>query len=103
MLKKIIFFIFIFYILALLQTSFFVHFYIPRIIFNFLLIAIVLINIFSSSSQDKILSVIIGGLCLDIFSLNNFGGFFGFYTLILLIIYFLFKAFSKKYVRFSVF
>ncbi|MDP2967021.1 MAG: rod shape-determining protein MreD [bacterium] len=102
MVKKIIFFILIFYILTLIQTSFLVHFNILGITPNLVLIAVIFINIFNSSQWQKISSAIIGGFYLDIFSLNNVGGFFGFYTLILLGFSLLLKIILEKYVRIPV-
>ena len=102
MIKKIIFFILIFYILTLIQASFLVHFKVLGIIPNFVLITVIFINIFNSSQWQKISSAVIGGFYLDIFSLSNMGGFFGFWTLILLGFSLFLKIILKKYVRFPV-
>jgi len=103
MVKKIIFFIFIFYILTLIQTSFLVHFNISGITPNLVLMAVIFINIFNSSQWQKISSAVIGGFFLDIFSLaNGLAGFFGFYTLILTGFSFFLKIILERYVRFPV-
>jgi len=102
MIKKIIFFIITFYILILLQTSFLVHFNVLGVVPNFVLIAVIFINLFSSSKQEKVLSALIGGFYLDVFSLDNRGGFFGFYTLIMLGLFLFLKVILEKYVRLPV-
>lgn len=102
MVKKILFFILIFYILTLIQTSFLVHFNVSGMIPNLVLITVIFINIFNSSQWQKISSAVIGGFYLDIFSLNNIGGFFGFYTLILTGFSFFLKIILERYVRFPI-
>ena len=102
MVKKIIFFIVIFYILALLQTSFLVHFGIRGFLPNFVLIAVVFINLFSSSVRDRAASALIGGFYLDVFSLGQTGGFFGFYIAAMLALFISLKIISEKYVRLPV-
>jgi rod shape-determining protein MreD len=102
MTKRIIFFIVILYILTLLQASFLVHFSLSGFLPNFVLIAVILVHLFSSSSKDKIIAALIGGFYLDVFSLNNAGGFFGFYILIMLAIFLFLKIISEKYVRFPI-
>jgi len=100
MIKRIIFFVLIFYILTLLQTSFLVHFNVFGIVPNFVLIAVIFINLFGSSDREKVFSAVIGGFYLDVFSLNDRGEFFGFYTLILLGLFLFLKIILEKYVRF---
>ena len=102
MVKKIIFFILIFYILTLIQTSFLVHFNVSGVIPNLVLIAVIFINLFNVSWQQKVSAAVIGGFYLDIFSLNDVGGFFGFYTLILIGFSFFLKIILERYVRFPV-
>ena len=102
MAKKIIFFTVILYILILLQTSFLVHFSLSGFLPNFVLIAVIFVNLFSSSLKDKIISALIGGFYLDVFSLDSAGGFFGFYILIMLAIFLFLKIISEKYVRFPI-
>jgi rod shape-determining protein MreD len=99
MLKKIIFFIFLFYILILLQTSFLIPFSIAGIIPNLVLVAVILVNLFNRTSEiSGLIVALIGGLYLDIFSISFFG-FFGFYTLISLIISLFLKFILKNYVK----
>ncbi len=102
MIKKTLFFILIFYILTLIQTAFLVHFNVSGITPNFVLITVIFINLFSPSHWQKAFSAVIGGFYLDIFSLNNAGGFFGFYTLILLGLSLFLKIILGKYVRLPV-
>lgn len=92
MTQKILILIPFFYILALLQTSFW--FSLP-----FILIAVILISFFTSSASlsPGISSAFIGGLFLDVFS-NHW---FGFWVLILLGIVIFIKI-LRKYVRFSI-
>jgi len=101
MVRKIVFFILFFYLLVLIQTGFSVHLKMPGIMTNFVLLAVIFINIFSSSGQNRILSALIGGFFLDVFSLSN-AGFFGFYTLILAGFSLILRIISEKYVRFPV-
>lgn len=103
MVKKIIFFIFIFYLLTLIQASFLVHFSVRGFVLNLVFITVILINLLNLPRWQKLSSVIMGGFFLDVFSLDNAIGFFGFYTLILVACYFLLKIVSEKYVRFSAF
>lgn len=100
MIKRIIFFVLIFYILTLLQTSFLVHFNVFGIVPNFVLIAVIFINLFGSSDREKVFSAVLGGFYLDVFSLR--GEFFGFYTLILLGLFLFLKIILEKYVRFPI-
>lgn len=101
MVRKIIFFAVIFYILTLLQTSFLVNFSVSGFLPNFVLVAVVFINLFSSSVRDKILSALMGGFYLDVFLLGG-GWFFGFYILVMLGLFIVLKIISEKYVRFPV-
>ena len=100
MAKKIILFIFIFYILTLIQGSFLVHFSVFGLVPNLVLIFVILINLFTPPLWSGIgfFSSIIGGFFLDIFSSAYFG-FFGFYTLIFLSLFFLLNFILKKYVK----
>lgn len=99
MLKKIIFFIFFFYVLILIQTSFLVQFNVFGIVPNLILMAIILINIFTSvPDASGLAAAFIGGIYLDIFS-PSFFGFFGFYTLVSLLISLLLKFILKNYVK----
>lgn len=94
--KKLIISIIILYFLTLFQTSFLVHFSLFGIIPNVVLIFIVLWNIFErGDSTMGIYNAVIGGLFLDIFSSR----FIGFNILILLLLAFILKLISNKYVR----
>lgn len=99
MLKTIFFTFFIFYILVLIQTSFLLYFGFQVLFFNLVLIQIIVINFLKISYQEKIISTIIGGIFLEIFSLSSLAGIFGFYLLILLFFCFFLKFISEKYVR----
>jgi rod shape-determining protein MreD len=94
--KKFLILILSFYILALFQTSFLVHFGIIGYFLNLILIATILINLFvPHHSWWGITSAFIGGFFLDIFSEN----FIGFHILILLMLSLFIKFVFKKYVR----
>ncbi|MBL7142414.1 MAG: hypothetical protein ISS83_02045 [Candidatus Pacebacteria bacterium] len=99
MIKRILFFIFFFYLLILIQTSFLVHFNIWGIMPNLVLLAVILINVFGPGRESAIISSVVGGLYLDIFSLSGFLGFFGSYTLILILFSLFLKIVLKQYVR----
>ncbi len=101
MVKKIISLILIFYFLTLFQISFLAHFIILGITPNLVLITVVIINLFRFPQWQKIFAAFIGGIYLDIFSISNPFGFFGFYTFILLIFTFSLRFIFKRYVRFS--
>ncbi len=94
--RKVLLLVLSFYILVLLQTSFLVPFSIFGIVPNFIIIAVVLINFFEKPEKKLgIISGILGGIFLDIFS----GNFLGFYTLILLIAAFFLKYILRSYIR----
>jgi rod shape-determining protein MreD len=98
MIKKIIFLVFFFYLLALIQTSFLIHFNLSGIVPNFVLITIFFINLFERPEKKLgIVSAFLGGFYLDIFSLS-FSGFFGFYTLISLALSLFIKFILRKHV-----
>ena len=100
MIKKIAIIIIFFYALALLQTSFLVHFSINGMIPNLILISVILINIFESPEKKYgILSAFIGGFFLDVFSENIFG----FKILILMGTACFIKLMLSKYVRLPIF
>jgi len=95
MVKKILILTLFLYFLTLLQTSFFIHF--SRYFPNLILITIVFINFFAPQNEEwwGIVSAILGGFFLDIFSEN----FFGYYILISLGISFFINFVLKKYVQ----
>lgn len=94
--KKVLILILFFYILALFQTSFLVHF---RLL-NFLLILVIFINLFERTGGNSgLFSALIGGFFLDIFSERLLG----FHILILLLLAFLIKMVLKRYIQLPVF
>jgi rod shape-determining protein MreD len=98
MIKKIIFLIFLFYFLVLIQTSFLIHFSFRGIVPNFVLIAVIFINFFEKPEKRLgLISALLGGFYLDIFSLS-FPVFFGFSTLTFLAISFFIKFILRRYV-----
>ena len=99
MFKKIILILFLLYILTLIQSSFLVHFTIFGIVPNLVLILVLLINLFTPLNDwFGVVSALIGGFFLDVFSSAHFG-FFGFYTLIFLILSLFLNFILKKYVE----
>ncbi|MEA3344491.1 MAG: hypothetical protein U9Q16_02325 [Patescibacteria group bacterium] len=101
--KKIIILIITFYFLALLETSFFVHFNILThynfYFLNSIFILIVLWNLFEKrESFSGIFIAFAGGFFLDVFSSQ----FLGFNISIAIIIAILIKLVFKKYVRIPV-
>jgi rod shape-determining protein MreD len=93
MIKKAISIIFLLYLLAMLQASFFVHFfdYIP----NLILIVIILVNLFEKQENYfGVFTALIGGFYLDVFS----GRFFGLYLLLSFFISFFIKLVVKDYI-----
>ncbi|TFG35629.1 MAG: rod shape-determining protein MreD [Parcubacteria group bacterium] len=102
MIKKIIFLFLFLFFLVLVQASFFGHFSVKGSVFNFYLLTIILICLFSRERDFAIASALIGGFYLDIFSLGK-TGFFGFYTLALLSLAFFIRLVIRKYVQFPIF
>ncbi len=95
MLKKFLLLVLGLYFLTLLQTSFSVFFDVRGIIPNLVFIAVIFLNLFTSSKfWWGEISAFVGGFYLDVFSFS-ITGFFGLYTLILvssaLFIRFIFK------------
>ena len=86
----------IYFIFALLQTSFLVHFGVLGEHLNLILISVIIWNLVETrKSLFGLLNAVIGGFFLDIFS-NRI---FGFYILILLTAAILIKFVLKKYVK----
>ncbi|GEM_PF-3103399 len=84
------------YAFALLQMSFFVHFFPAGLIPNFVILAVLVISIFERSESHASLGMaLFGGFLIDIFS----GGFIGFWALVLLCASMLIKLVLKDYVR----
>ena len=97
--KNFLILFFSFYVLALLQSSFLVHFGILGYVLNFILIITIFINLFEESQKNLgISAAFIGGFFLDIFSEN----FFGFWILTLLAMSLFIKFIFKRYVRFPI-
>ncbi len=94
--KKVFIFCLGFYILALLQASFFPGLGLSGPIFNFILIFILLSNLLENPRKyNGITSAFLGGFFLDIFSENPIG----FNVVILSISAILIKIILRKYVR----
>ncbi|MDD2731732.1 MAG: hypothetical protein PHI53_00890 [Candidatus Pacebacteria bacterium] len=90
-------FILLFYLLALLETTFLVFFNIFGVTLNLILIIVMLWNIFESSkSFFGLYLAFIGGFFLDVFSSSSF---FSYNILLFLIISFVIKMVIKDYVR----
>lgn len=99
MTKKIILLFFLFYLFAILQTSFLVHFAIFGRIINLIFVFVVIFSFLDKESENLgLFLALIGGLFLDIFSSN----YIGFYVLILFSISLFIKLALKKYVRIPV-
>ncbi len=102
--KKTVISIIIFYFLALLETSFFVHFSVfasySFYFFNSIFILIIFWNLFEKKeSFSGIYVALTGGFFLDVFSSQ----FIGFNISIALIMAISIKLILKKYVRIPVF
>ncbi len=81
-----------FYILALFQTSFLIHFK----VLNFILLFIIFFNLFEKPEENfGLISALIGGFFLDIFSEKPIG----FYVLILFGFSLLIKIILRKYIQ----
>ncbi len=94
--KKILFLIIFFYIISLLETSFFIHFNFFRFFPNIILIFQILITLFEDPNKNlAIFSAVSAGFFWDIFSENPIG----FSILILLSISVFLKIVLRKYVR----
>ncbi len=94
--KKIIISIIIYFIFAILQSSFIIYFGHLGKYLNLILISIIAWNIFENPKEIfGIVNAFIGGFFLDILS----GHFFGFYIIISLSLAIIIKFFLKKYVK----
>ncbi|MBZ1345419.1 MAG: rod shape-determining protein MreD [Candidatus Nealsonbacteria bacterium] len=94
--KKVLIFCLGFYILALLQASFFPGLGLSGPIFNFILIFVLLSNLLENPRKyNGITSAFWGGFFLDIFSENPIG----LNLLILPLLAILIKIILRKYVR----
>ena len=103
--KNLILFLFLFYILAILESSFLVHFKVFNFFPNLILISVVLINLFESPRRFLgISSSVFGGFFMDIFadpffSQSFFGNFFGFYIIALVALSFSIKLILRQYIQ----
>jgi len=96
MLKRTLISLVLFYFLVLVQGSFLIHFSVFGFVPNFVLILVIVINLFASPKNWwGLASALIGGFFLDIFSAS----FLGFNLLILLAISLFLKMFLRKYVQ----
>jgi len=96
MVKNILILLLAFYILALFQTSFLVHFNISGIIPNIIFILVIIINIFEKPEKKTGFSAaFIGGFFLDVFSSHPIG----FNILILFSATLFIKVILRRYVR----
>jgi rod shape-determining protein MreD len=102
MVKKLILFGLLFYLLTLFQTSFFPHFIFGlsqknlNYFFNLSWVLILLLSFFEKKTEKfSFLLALLGGFFSDIFSEK----FFGFYTLSFLLSCFFVKNILKKYVQ----
>lgn len=93
---KVILLIILFYFLALVQSSFLVHFKIFGWTPNIILIAVIFWSIIENPKKYYVLWIsLIGGFFLDVFSVR----FFGFNMLLLFFVSLFFKFIFKNYVR----
>jgi len=95
MVKRLLFLVLIFYVLVLIQTSFFIPF---RGI-NLILLLTIFLNIFEKSEGTiGLSSSLIAGFFLDAFSNKPFG----FYLFFLVALSLLIKLILKRYIQFPV-
>jgi len=96
MIKKILIFIAVFYFLALIQTSFMVHFSVWGLIPNLIFLSVIVWNVFEKSKNNfGIYQATAAGFFLDIFSSRVIG----FNVIILIFLAVIIKLFLKSYVR----
>jgi rod shape-determining protein MreD len=94
--KKFLISVIIYFIFALVQTSFLVHLAPFGIAPNLIIISVIIYNFIEGSEKMFGLgNALIGGFFLDVFSSRVFG----FYILILLALSLLIKFVFKKYVK----
>ncbi|MCD6528465.1 hypothetical protein J7K44_02405, partial [bacterium] len=101
-LKKVLVLIFIFYLFALIETSFLVHFniFFPKLRWypNLILLSVIFLSFFERPEGFfAFLAAICGGFFWDIFSTS----FIGFHILILVAVTLLIKIILGRYVGFS--
>lgn len=94
--KKTIFFFIVFYVLALVQVSFFAHFPSFNGIPNILIVFVFLLNLFENAdSRVGMFVACVAGFFLDVFS----QGIFGFWIGMLFAGALLIKLLKRNYVR----
>jgi len=94
--RKSLILIIFFYILALLQTSFLIHFSFSKIVPNLLLITVLILNILEEPRENNgIFGAVASGFFWDIFS----DKFIGFHILILAGIAVLIKLILRNYLQ----
>ncbi|MFH1509830.1 MAG: rod shape-determining protein MreD [Candidatus Nealsonbacteria bacterium] len=99
MIKKSLFLIIFIYFLALFQISFLSQFNFWGIVPNYVLLFVIFINIFEKQEGIiGLISALLGGIFMDIFSFSSVY-FFGFYTVIFLLIYLIMRFFLRNYVQ----
>jgi len=98
MIKRLIIVLIFLYFLVLFQNSFLINFKIFGISPNLVLLAVILINVFFEDSFLLLFTALMGGFCLDAFSIGS-SRFFGYYIIIALVIYFII-SYSTKYFTF---
>ena len=94
--KQAFFLIPIFILLALLQTSFLAHFGIHGFVIPSMMIGVSILGVVAQASFAGLLGVFAGGLVLDVFSQH----FFGYWTLIVVLLFCAVSFFIHTYVRF---
>lgn len=92
--KQVLFFIPLFFILALLQTSFFAHFTIQGFLIPVVLIAAVGVSVFDSA-YGGLWGAFAGGLVLDVFSQHVFG----YWAVLAVLVSCVVSFFTHTYVR----
>jgi len=101
MVKNTLILIIFFFVLAVFQSSFFIHFPFVQFLPNPILVAVILLNIFFATKkspeywQSGVAAAFIGGFFWDLFSSTPFG----FYTILLLLGAVLIHSVFRRYVR----
>ncbi|MDO8474570.1 MAG: hypothetical protein Q7S62_03460 [bacterium] len=94
--RQAFFLLFIFFFLAFLQTSFLAHFALQGFVIPLVIIGVSILGIVAQTSFAGLLGVFAGGLVLDVFSQH----FFGYWTLIMVLVFCAVSFFIHTYVRF---
>lgn len=93
--SKALIIIILFYLFAVLQSAFLIHFNVLGFTFNLIMISVIIINIFERPNCFLgIFSALVGGFFLDIFS----SSFMGFNMLVLFLAAVIIKVILKNYV-----